>query len=47
MNNDIRFERIRRIRKSIGKRPEQYYKYSQNFEQIKEKLLEDIKLEIE
>jgi hypothetical protein len=47
MNNDIRFERLRRIRKSIGKRPELYHKHSQNFEQVKEKLLEDIKLEIE
>lgn len=47
MNNYIGSEKIRRIRKSLGKRPLQGRKAGQNFENVKEKLLEDIKAEIE
>lgn len=47
MSNNIRFERMRRIKKSLGKRSELNKKCNQNFEKVKEKLLDDIKLEIE
>lgn len=47
MNNDISFERVRRIRKILGKRSDTRQKSNKTFEKVKDKLLDDIKLEIE
>jgi len=47
MNNNIRLGKIRKFRKSLGKRALTSQINYQKYEEIKGKLLDDIKLEIE